>query len=102
MLNNTQLGLGLMIFIVILLIITATRMRENYGVYSHRGALHGIKNLVPNHYSLKELRYQYPIDYWNYTYNCLGCKKRSLGNMSIYDRDIQSYHSKRFNPSLTM
>ena len=102
MLNNTKLGLGLMVFVVILLIVAATRMREDYGVFSHRGALHGIKNLVPNHYSLRELRYRNPIDYWNYTYDCAGCKKRSLGNMSVYDRDLQSYHAKRFDPETTM
>ena len=102
MLNNTQLGLGLMVFIVILLIIASTRMKENYGVFSHRGALHGIKNLVPNHYSLDELKLQYPTDYWNYYTKCSGCKKHSTGNMSIYDRDLHSYHSKRFDPEMTM
>ena len=103
MLNNTQLGLGLMLFVIFLVIFVAMRSRkEGYGVFSHRGALHGIQAGTRNFYSLDELKYQNPIDYWNYKTACKGCKKRNVGAMSIYDRDIQSYHAKRFDPEMTM
>ena len=91
MLNNNQLGIGLMLLVIIFIFVM--RRRENYGTFSHRGALRGIKNQVRNHYTLEELKLQYPTNYWNY---------KGTGPMSIYDRDVQSYHAKRFNPEMTM
>ena len=109
MLNNTQIGLGLITIIILLIIASKMSKKENYGVFSHRGTLHGIQAGTRNFYSLDELKYQYPINYWNYTpcndRKCAGCdvcNKRALGAMSIYDQDIQSYHAKRFDPEMTI
>ena len=93
--TNFKIAMGIMIFIIILIIIVAIRQqREGYGVFSHRGALHGIKNQVRNHYTLQELDYQNPSDYWDYDV-------RRTSDKSIYDKHIKSYHAKRFDPALT-
>ena len=84
----------IMIIIIIIVIITIKQHKEGYGVFSHRGALHGIKNQVRNHYTLQELDYQNPSDYWDYDV-------RNTLNKSIYDKHIKSYHAKRFDPALT-
>jgi hypothetical protein len=77
------------VFIVlVILILFSARKIEKYGVFSHRGTLHGIKNRVRSHYTLPELNYQNPFNYWT-----------TGKNLSIYDKDIQKYHSKRFDPS---
>lgn len=109
MLSNTQLGLLFLVITTLIIVTYRMTRKENYGVFSHRGTLHGINAGTRNFYSLDELKYQYPINYWNYkTCNdrkCSGCdvcKKRALGAMSIYDQDIQSYHAKRFDPKLIM
>ena len=93
--TNFKIAMGIMLFIIILLIIISIRQgREGYGVFSHRGNLHGIKNQVRAHYTLQELDYQNPSDYWDYDV-------RNTNDKSIYDKHIKSYHAKRFDPALT-
>ena len=86
---------GILLLVIILLIVIAMRRREGWGVFSHRGTLHGIKNQTRNHYAFGELDYQNPSDYWDY-----GIRKTAAE--SVYDRDIQAYHAKRFDPAMTM
>ena len=93
--TNFKIAAGITLFVIVLLVVIVMRQREGYGVFSHRGALHGIKNQTRNHYSFGELDYQNPSDYWDY-----GIRKTKAE--SVYDRDIQSYHAKRFDPKMTM
>lgn len=78
--------IGIIIGIIILFLFC--KKRENYGVFSHRSNLHGIKNQTRAHYTLQELDYQNPSDYWDGK------------NLSVYDRDILKYHSKRLDPKI--
>lgn len=78
----------LVVILISTFILYLTRRVEGYGVFSHRGTLHGIKNRVRSHYTLQELDYQNPSDYWT-----------TNTDMSIHDKHIQRYHSKRFDPN---
>lgn len=95
--NNADKSLlKLLIFLIIGLVfiyvfMPLLRKKENWGVFSHRGSLHGIKNQTRNHYTLQELDYQNPSNYWN----------ENNQDLSIYDKHIKSYHAKRFDPNLT-
>jgi len=91
--TNFKIAMGIMLFIFILIIISLRR-KEGYGVFSHRGNLWGIKNQARAHYTLQELDYQNPSDYWDYDI-------RKTSDKSIYDKHIKSYHAKRFDPALT-
>ena len=91
--TNFKIAMGIMLFIFILIIISLRR-KEGYGVFSHRGNLWGIKNQARAHYTLQELDYQNPSDYWDYDI-------RKSADKSIYDKHIKSYHAKRFDPALT-
>lgn len=93
--QNFLIAAGITLLVIILLIVVAMRQRESWGVFSHRGALHGIKNQTRNHYAFDELDYQNPSDYWDYSI-------RKTKAESVYDRDIQLHHAKRFDPRMTM
>jgi len=93
--TNFKIAMGIILLVIILLIFVAMRQRrEGYGVFSHRGNLWGIKNQARAHYTLQELDYQNPSDYWDYDI-------RKTSDKSIYDKHIKSYHAKRFDPALT-
>ena len=78
--------LQILLFIILIIYIYRTLSIENYGVFSHRGTLYGIKNKTRNQYTLNELKHIYPYNYWNEPV------------LSTYDKDIMKYHSKRFDP----
>ncbi len=88
--QNFKITIGIILFVIILLIFISVRRKENYGVFSHRSNLRGIDKLSRAHYTLEELKHQYPYNYWNEP------------NESIYDKDIKKYNSKRFNPEYLM
>jgi len=88
--QNFKIAMGISLLVIVLLIVVAMRQRENYGVFSHRGNLRGIDKQSRAHYTLEELKIQYPYNYWNEP------------NKSKYDTDIRKYHSKRFDPELLM
>lgn len=88
--TNLKIAMGIMLFVTALLIIVAIRRQENWGVFGHRGTLRGINKLTRSHYTLQELDQQNPSDYWT-----------NINPKSIYDMDIQKYHSNRFDPNDT-
>ena len=88
MLKNTKIGL--IVVAIIIFYLYRNIRTENYGVFSHRATLHGIKDETRNHYILEELKTMFPFNYWNEP------------NLSIYDKDIRRQHSKRFDPELLM
>ena len=80
----------LLVILLLVIVFYLLRRKENYGVFSHRGTLHGINKRVRSHYTLQELDYQNPSDYWT-----------TNEDDSIYDKHIKKYHSKRFDPTDT-
>ena len=84
--KNFKVAIGILLFVIVIVIVM--RRRENYGVFSHRSNLRGIDKQSRAHYTLEELKHQFPYNYWNEP------------NLSKYDEDIRKHHSKRFDPEL--
>ena len=82
--------IGLIFIFVIMPKLRKIASKEEWGVFSHRSTLHGIKNQTRNHYTLQELDIRNPSDYWD----------KNNQDLSIYDKHVKSYHAKRLDPKL--
>ena len=93
----------LAIVIICILVYIFFRKKEDFGVFGGRAALNGITLNSRDFYTLDDLQQQYPTNYWKHSCyapecNCSSCQKKRY--LSVFDKDEQKYHAKRFSPQV--